>query len=311
MSAHPRTLVLIAASLATAAVVLTGCGSTSDARVSTRSSAVPTADVVSGVPTVDAIRDELPTAVQQAGILSVGTTLTPGTAFLPHGGQVDGQEVGLDVDLRNAVAKTLGVRWDEQHGTFASIIPSVQNGRYQVGQANFGATKAREEVVNFSTYLNDGQGFLGSSAVTANTISTLTDACGYTIATSPGSTFQQLLETGKDRCAQAGKKPWKVQYYSDNGPIFLGLANGKIDLYFGPTLSLKYAATQIEGTRFLGQLSSTPVGFVTAKNSGLAKPLTDAINHLIDSGDYHKIFAKWGVVDTGVARSEINPTPTF
>jgi len=80
-----------------------------------------------------------------------------------------------------------------------------------------------------------------------------------------------------------------VQYFSDSAPIFLGLANGKVDLYFGPTLSLKYDAAHIAGTKFLGQISSTPVGFVTAK----------------------KIFGKWGVGGTEITKSVLNPPATF
>ena len=101
-----------------------------------------------------------------------------------------------------------GISWNVQNGTFATIIPGVQNGKYQVGQDNFGATKAREQAVDFATYTNDGQAFLGASGVSVTSISTITDACGYTIATSPGSTFQTLLTSDASKCATAGKKPW-------------------------------------------------------------------------------------------------------
>ena len=215
------------------------------------------------------------------------------------------------MDLRNAVAKVLGITWNVQNGTFATIIPGVQNGRYQVGQDNFGATAAREKIVDFATYLNDGQGFLGASSVSAVSISTITGACGYTIGTGSGTTFQTLLTNSASKCAAAGKKPWTVQYFSDSAPIFLGLANGKLDLYFGPTLSLKYDATHIAGTKFLGQISSTPVGFVTAKNSPIAKALSAAVNELIANGDYAKVFAKWGVGGDLITKSVLNPSTTF
>jgi polar amino acid transport system substrate-binding protein len=275
------------------------------------STAIPTQDVVSGIAEDAKLHAELPASVQSGGQLILGTTLQPGTSGLPHVGQVTGQNVGLDVDLRDAVAKVLGVTWSVQNGTFATIIPGVQNGKYQVGQDNFGATKAREQVVDFATYLKDGQAFLGASTVSAGSISAITDACGYTIATSPGSTFQTLLTGNASKCAAAGKKPWTVQYFSDSAPIFLGLANGKVDLYFGPTLSLKYDAAHIAGTKFLGQISSTPVGFVTAKNSPIAKALSDAVNELIANGDYAKIFAKWGVGGDLIAKSVLNPSTTF
>jgi polar amino acid transport system substrate-binding protein len=283
----------------------------SGASPSTGSTAIPAQDVVSGVREDAKLHAELPSSVRSSGTLILGTTIQPGTSGLPHAGQVNGENVGLDVDLRNAVAKVLGVSWNVQNGTFATIIPGVQNGKYQVGQDNFGATKEREQVVDFATYLNDGQGFLGASTVSVSSISKITDACGYSIGTSPGSTFQTLLTSNAAKCAAAGKKPWTVQYFSDSAPIFLGLANGKLDLYFGPTLSLKYDATHVAGTKFLGQISSTAVGFVTAKGSPIARALIDAVNELIANGDYAKIFDKWSVPGTGIAKSTLNPAPTF
>jgi polar amino acid transport system substrate-binding protein len=281
------------------------------AGTSPSASAIPSRDVVSGIAEDPKLHAELPASVRSSGQLILGTTITPGTSGLPHGGQVNGQNIGLDVDLRNAVAKVLGVTWDVQNGTFATIIPGVQNGKYQVGQDNFGATAAREKIVDFATYLSDGQAFLGASSVSASSISTIAGACGYTIATSPGSTFQTLLTKNASKCAAAGKKPWTVQYFNDSAPIFLGLANGKVDLYFGPALSLKYDSTHIAGTKFLGQISSTPVGFVTAKGSPVAKALSAAVNELIASGDYAKIFAKWGIDGDQVTSSTLNPATTF
>jgi len=320
---------MIAGGLAVAgALVLAGCGSsgnstsTSDASSASGpaasatspaadSTAIPTEDVVSGIAEDPKLHAELPASVQSSGQLILGTTITPGTSGLPHAGEINGVNVGLDVDLRNAVAKVLGVTWNVQNGTFATIIPGVQNGRYQVGQDNFGATAAREKIVDFATYLTDGQAFLGASTVSISSISTITDACGYTIATSPGSTFQTLLTGNASKCAAEGKKPWTVQYFSDSAPIFLGLANGKVDLYFGPTLSLKYDATHIAGTKFLGQISSTPVGFVTAKGSPIAKALSAAVNELIANGDYAEIFAKWGISGDEITSSTLNPATTF
>jgi polar amino acid transport system substrate-binding protein len=283
----------------------------SSAAPAASSTAIPAQDVVSAVKEDAKLHAELPASVRSSGKLILGTTLQPGISGLPHAGVVNGQNVGLDVDLRNAVAKVLGVSWNVQNGTFATIIPGVQNGKYQVGQDNFGATSEREKVVDFATYLNDGQGFLGASSVSVTSISTITDACGYTIATAPGSTFQTLLTSNASKCAAAGKKPWTVQYFSDSAPIFLGLANGKVDLYFGPTLSLKYDAVHVANTKFLGQISSTPVGFVTAKGSPIAKALSDAVNELIANGGYAKIFTKWSVPSTQITKSVLNPATTF
>ena len=294
-----------------AAGASTGSSSTA-ATPGSGSTAVPTQDVVSGIQADPKLKAELPASVRSSGTLILGTTQSPGTANLPHAGEnAAGQDIGLDIDLRNAVAKVLGINWNVQYGTFPTVIPGVQNGKFDVGQDNFGVTKAREQVVSFSTYLNDGQSFLGGSGTQLTSATSLTDLCGLTVATSPGSTFQQILTAGASKCAAVGKSPYKVQYFSDDAPIFLGLANGKVDIFFGPTLSLKYDSTHIAGTKYLGQISSTPVGFVTAKNSPLAKPLADAVNELIANGDYAKIFAKWGVTGIDITKSQVNPIPTL
>lgn len=273
----------------------------------------PTQDVVSALAVDPAIKAELPAAVQSSGKLSLGTTIAPGVAGLPHAGtSADGTNIGVDVDLRNAVAKVLGVTWDVHNGTFATIIPGVQNGKYDVGQDNFGVTRAREQVVDFASYLTDGQAFLASSNSKLDKVTGLTDLCGLTVGTSPGTTFQQILTTSAAKCAAAGKPAYKVQYFSDIATIFLGLGNGKLDVYFGPTLSLQYDALHVPNTKFLSQVSSTTVGFVTAKGSPLAKPISDAVNRLIARGDYGKILAKWGVANSsGVTKSEVNPTASL
>jgi len=310
-----------ATTLLVTAVSTAACGSASSpkpgagapvAAEGSTSGSLPTQDVVSGVQADPALKAELPAAVAARGTLLLGTTQPTGLAGLPHDGvDASGKEVGLDVDLRDAIARKLGLTWSTQYGTFQTIIPGTQNGKFDVGWGNFGVTKAREQIVDFATYLTDGQSFLGSAGVKADKISTLTDLCGYNVATSPGSTFQQILTDGAAKCTAAGKKPYQVQYFSDSAPIFLGLANGKVDVMFGPTLSVKYDAGHVPGTRFLGQISSTPVGVVVAKGSPLAKPLSDAVNALIADGTYAKIFAKWGVTDTEVTSSQINPTPNL
>ncbi|SOD74861.1 amino acid ABC transporter substrate-binding protein (PAAT family) [Jatrophihabitans sp. GAS493] len=317
-----RSLTRVGGGVALAAAValsLAACSSTSATENSAKtaagtaaSTAIPTQDVVSGIAADPKLKAELSDATQASGKLTLGTTLAPGVSGLPHGGQVDGNYIGLDVDLRNAVAKVLGVTFAVQNGTFATIIPGVQNGKYDVGQDNFGATKAREKVVDFASYLTDGQSFLGSSSVKVDKVTDITDICGLTVATSPGSTFQQILTGAAGKCAAAGKPDFKVQYFADSAPIFLGLANGKVDVYFGPTLSLQYDATHVPNTKYLGQISSTVVGFVTAKGSPTAKALSDAVNELIANGDYTKILTKWGVLEgSGITKSEVNPTPTF
>lgn len=274
--------------------------------------AIPTQDVVSGVHEDATLHDELPADVKSSGTLTLGTTEATGTSGLPHGGtDTSGDQVGLDVDLRNAVAKVLGIQWKVSYGSFETIVPGVQNGRYQVGQDNFAVTSERLPVVDFATYLKDGQGFVAAKSSPLTSVTKLSQICGHTVSTVSGSSFQQILQQGTAACTQAGQEPYSTKYYSDMSSVILGLQNGQTDLYFGPTLGDKYLVAHQPNLKFLGEVSSTDVGFVTAKGSPLANVLVDAVNKLISDGEYAAIFAKWGVPGSGIARSQFDPKPAF
>lgn len=307
---------------AAAILALAGCGGASDtlsaadkkvgAETSASAEAVPTQDVVSGIAEDPKLHARLPAAVRSSGVLSLGTTEATGDSSLPHGGTNSaGDQIGLDVDVREAVAKLLGVKWKTEFGSFETIVPGTQSGKYDVGQANFAVTSERLAVVDFATYLKDGQSFVTTADSDLDSVKTLTDICGHTVSTTPGSSFQQILEAGAGDCKKVGKQPYKVQYFDDNAAILLGLQNGKTDLYFGPTLSLKYLVAHQPNLKYLGELSLSDVGFVVAKGSPLAPILVDAVNELIKDGDYGRIFDKWGVSDIQIDKSAFDPKPAF
>lgn len=312
----------LAGATAVLALTLAACGESSDtlsaddkkvgADTSIAPVELPTEDVVSGIAADPELRGRLPKAVQDSGKLTIGVTEAVGETFLPHSGSTaDGTQVGLDIDLRDAVAKVLGVSWDVQFGSFETIVPGTQSGRYDVGQANFAVTTERLKVVDFATYVKDGQSFVATKDNDLDEVTTLTDICGHKVSTTPGSSFQQILEKGAGDCAKAGKKPYRVEYFKDQAAILLGLQSGKTDLFFGPTLSLRYIAAHQPNLAYLGEISSSDVGFVTDKGSPLAPVLVEAVNELIASGTYAKIFAKWDVAGIGIDKSELDPEPAF
>lgn len=312
MRTRALTRTLIAAPLAFGVLFSAACGQGDESTGAGAPSSeyeVPTEDVVSSIAVDPDAKALLPAGTTT---LTLGTTRQPGINNLPHAGEVpDGNPVGLDIDLRNAVAKALGVEWKTETGTFSTIIPGVQNGRYQVGQGNFGVTKSRLGVVDFATYLHDGQAFVGSSGSGLTTVKSLEDLCGKKIVTGSGSTFQQILEKGAGECAAKGKQPYTVQYLDEQGAIILSLQNNRVDAYFGPTLSLRYLTTKVAGTKFLGEYSSTVVGFTTAKGSPIAPAITKAVNTLIARGEYQKLFDKWKVPQSQIKQSEVNPQASF
>ncbi|MFF4339788.1 ABC transporter substrate-binding protein [Kitasatospora sp. NPDC001540] len=293
---------------AVAALALAGCGS--DPAAAPKAAPVgiqPDQDVLSGVQKNEAAAALLPAEVRAAGTVKLGGAVGfPPGAYYPEGKK---EITGLDVDLVNAVAKVLGVQVQREDAAFETILPALGSGKYDVGTGNFGVTEARLKTIDFVTYVDDGQGFAVRADNTAlNTVTDLVQLCGLTIGTGAGTTFEATLNAKKDVCAQAGKKPYEVKVFSDNGAVFTGLQQGRLDVVMSTINGLRYQAAQPGAkTRFLGEYHLLDVGFAFKKGSPLTPAFQAAVNQLIKDGTYRKILAKWGTADSAITESKINP----
>ena len=64
-------------------------------------------------------------------------------------------------------------------------------------------TAAREKIVDFATYLTDGQALLAPSDSTLSSVTAITQLCGLTVGTGAGTTFQTILTKNAGACAAA------------------------------------------------------------------------------------------------------------
>ncbi|MER7572525.1 ABC transporter substrate-binding protein [Streptomyces sp. NPDC126514] len=295
---------------AVALLALTACASPeTDSATTAQGAPAPTGDPVAAVRTVDSVAALLPAEVREAGTLRIGSSVGfPPGAYYPNG--QDKAPAGQDIDLADAVAKVLGVRLERQDASFETILPALGSGKYDVGTGNFGVTSDRLKTIDFVTYINDGQGFAvkkGNTELTGK-ITDLTQLCGLTIGTGAGTTFEATLTAQKGVCAKAGKKPYDVKVYSENGATLTALQQGRIDVVMSTINGLRYQAAQpAAGTTFLGEYHRLDVGFAFKKGSPLTKAFQAAVNELIEDGTYHRILKKWGTTASAIDTSRINP----
>ncbi len=290
----------------------TACGSDSGsdaAPAGAQASPAPTDDPVAAVRKVESAAALLPEDVRKSGTLRVGSSVgNPPSAYYPNGS--DKAPAGQDIDLANAVAKVLGVKLERQDAAFETILPALGSGKYDFGTGNFGVTGERLKTIDFVTYINDGQGFAVKKGNTelGDKVSELTQLCGLTIGTGAGTTFEATLTKQKGVCAKAGKKPYAVQVYSDNGATLTALQQGRIDVIMSTINGLRYQAAQpAAGTAFLGEFHRLDVGFAFKKDSPLTEAFQAAVNELIKDGTYERILKKWGTTPSAIETSRINP----
>jgi polar amino acid transport system substrate-binding protein len=291
--------------------VTAACDSSSKDSSSTSSANAGTA---AGAPTVaghsitadPALVAELPAAVKSKGVLA---DITYNNAP-PDESIVNGQLVGWEVDLGAAVAAELGLKWQPTaSGAFDSFIPGLQNGRYNVSFTSFIQTPERLKQIDIVTYYNVGTGF-AVKAGSSLSVKAPTDLCGHSVAVIAGSAFIQQLQG--INCSTSGKPAVKVQSFPSDSAAELAVSSGRVEVYSSSEDQLAWLIGQTKQQFVLQPLDYMPVpeGAGVTKGSGLAKPVADAMDKLIQSGVYKEIMAKYsitaGLVDKATVYSDTN-----
>lgn len=281
--------------------LLAGCASPLD----DLDGGVPREDVTSAVLPDDAAVALLPATVRQAGVLTVGASVSaPPSAFkLADGVTVTGQ----DIDMTEAVARTLGLRVQRTEGTFDGIVPGLTSGKFDVATGNFAVTEARKKVVSFVTYINDGQAFAVRADDPQPPIRDLTDLCGRAVSVLTGSTFEASLGKAQPRCSAAGRPAIEVRSYPDGATTGLALAQRRADVTMSTINGLRYLVAQQPRLRFVNEFRRLDVGFALAKDSPLIPAVQAAVTKLMADGTYARILAKWGTTPSALRTSQVDP----
>lgn len=316
-----------ATAVATLASGLAACGGESDAATKTDAAGTVTVGQLSNgaaketelkVSEVKSISAELPAALKKNGKLVIGSgTLPSGSPPLGFVGSDQKTLTGSEIDLGRLVAAVLGLEPEVQRSTWENLFIGLDSGKVDVAFSNVTDTEERKQKYEFASYRKDDLAFEVKKDNTWNFENNYENLAGKTVSVGNGTNQEKILLEWKAKLAKEGKKPLTVKYFQETNSLYLALISGKIDAYFGPNPNLAYHAAKTAGTpqatRIAGQFSGAGEslqGLIAAtakKDSGLAKPLADAINHLIENGQYAKWLAAWNLSDEAVAKSEVNP----
>jgi predicted Ser/Thr protein kinase len=102
---------------------------------------------------VESLAAAVPTDIRARGRLVIGVNVPYAPMEFKNG---DGQLVGFDIDLMNAVTRVLGLVPDYRDTPFETILPSVVAGTYDLGASSVSDTREREASVDFVDYLQAG-----------------------------------------------------------------------------------------------------------------------------------------------------------
>ena len=269
------------------------------------------------VPTVAAIRAELPAAIRDSGKLVIGQGALP-AGFPPLSFIGDDQKTltGSEPDLGRLIAAVYGLQPQIVNATWDNLFVGIDSGRTDVGLSNITDTETRKIKYDFASYRQDNLGFEVNESSDWNFDDSYQNLAGKTVAVGSGTNQEKILLEWQTKLKAEGKS-LEVKYFPTQSAVNLALSSGKIDLYFGPNPGIAY---HIKGdsagpnpTRSAGTYSgagATLQGLIAAttkKDNGLAKPLADAINYLIANGQYAKWLAAYNLSNEAVPTSLVNP----
>ncbi|OAH12299.1 ABC transporter substrate-binding protein [Streptomyces jeddahensis] len=317
-----------ATAVATLATGLTACGGDSDAATTTDAAATGTVTVGQlsnraaqqaelKVSEVKSISAELPESVRKSGKLVIGVGALPdGFPPLAYVGSDQKTLTGAEPDFGRLVAAVLGLQPELKNSTWENMFVGIDSGKVDVAFSNITDTEERKRKYDFASYRKDNVGFEVLKSSTWNFDGDYENLAGKTVAVDNGTNQEKILLEWQAKLKKEGKK-LTVKHFASKNSTYLALTGGKIDAYFAANPGVAYHITQTakspNPTRSAGTFSgagATLQGLIAAttkKDSGIAKPVTDAINHLIKNGQYAKWLAAWNLSNEAVEKAEVNP----
>ena len=210
------------------------------------------------------------------------------TSFVPFEFEEDGEYVGFDIDIVNAIADRVGFEIDLETTNFDGIIPGLQTGTFDIAIAGITITEERKGAVDFtSPYYKSG---LRIGVPIDNTdINGVEDLEGLDIATRLGSTSADYISENIE-----GATP---NTYEQLDQAYLSVEGGGSDavLYDAPNVEY-YILTQGEDSlKTVGELlEGQDYGLAVSKgNEELVTAMNEALAEIIDDGTYAEIFSDW------------------
>jgi polar amino acid transport system substrate-binding protein len=240
----------------------------------------------------------LPAQIRQAGEIRVAAnTSYPPFAFRAE----DSTSTGLEPTIVRALAEKLGIKTTFTAVDFATVLPSISAGRFDLGVAGYSNTTERQKVVEFVNYLYavDGLVVLKGNAGELSTES----LCGKTISSSQGAYQTVNLTDLSEACVKAGKPAINIQVFQGTPAQIVALKAKRVQ---GSNIDYAVAAytvqkepdilEQVPGVIANASGKKLLMGMILKKGDmQLAEALKAALNAIIADGTYAKILAQWHI----------------
>jgi polar amino acid transport system substrate-binding protein len=269
-----------AAGAALAVTLLAACGSGSADGSGSGGSSAPLGSPSISVPSGALLKD---------GEISFCSDMTaPPLEFL----DAEQKPVGAEIELGEALARSMGLQARWANTAFNGIIPALQAKQCDAILSQLYIKPEREKVVDFVPYLNSSNTVVVKDG---SSISGIDALCGKKAAAQTGTTAADYFEESSAKCS-GGRID--IRLFGKDSEALQQLKLGLVDAY-GTTLeTAAYVMKQQPGQFAMAgePFGAITCGIATRKDArALHDAITEALAAVRADGTYDKILAAWNL----------------
>ena len=203
----------------------------------------------------------------------------------------DGNIVGLDVDLGNEIAKRLCLTMLFESVQFATMIPGVEDGRFDVIDSFMFYTPERAAQVLMIPYGASTLAVVVPKSVTG-AVKWPDDFAGKKFAVELGTVDAKDANAASEDLVKAGKAAIDVHTFGTYADVLQALAAGQVDGAFVGTEEAYYYKSKGQTFFRIALAGYDPHAEALAfKNRELADAVAGVLNEMKADGSFDKLFA--------------------
>ncbi|MFT9008300.1 MAG: amino acid ABC transporter substrate-binding protein/permease [Bifidobacterium sp.] len=236
-------------------------------------------------------------------------TIATDTTFAPFEFRQNGQMVGIDMDLMNAIAKNQGFSITIQSLGFNAALQALSSNQADGVIAGMSITDERKQIYDFSDpYFESG--IQMAIAKNDSTIKSYKDLKGKTVVVKSGSEGESYAKS------VASKYGFSVKSVDQSATMYEMVKSGNASAVFDDYPVLAYGVSQDNGLKTVTKkIPEGSYGFAVnkGKNAALLAAFNVGLKNLKASGKYDKILVKYlgSSASTGSSTIKAATRPSF
>jgi len=223
----------------------------------------------------------------------------------------DGNIVGLDVDLGNAIAARLCLKMDFQSTQFATMIPILKEGRIDLIDSFMFYTPERAAQVLMVPY-GASSGAIVVQKSNTDTITGPEYFSGKKFGVELGTVDYQQAKAADEALTKAGKPGIDIHTFGTYADVLQALSAGQVDgAFIGTEEAFYYRKKGIDFFRIALTGFEPHAEALAFKDPALADAVVKVMNDMKADGSFDKIFEPYGhCVLPGPYKVTTGPLPT-